>query len=119
MKTFLFTGVRARKALSPKAHTRAPRNWISKEVGSSYAYDDVWGDTPDDVRDMQRLGKKQEFKVLCTSAICRLKVAKTAVAQFQLHIYDGFCVYIHGYLGIRPRVRPPSDPAKPRHSLGQ
>ena len=28
----------------------------------AYAYDSIWRDTPNDLRDMQRLGKKQEFK---------------------------------------------------------
>lgn len=32
--------------------------------------DGGWGDTANDVRDMQRLGKKQEFKVLTTVTAC-------------------------------------------------
>lgn len=32
------------------------------ELHASNAYDAAWGDTPQDIRDMQRLGKKQEFK---------------------------------------------------------
>lgn len=107
---------RARQeGIEPKTPHQGSEELDTKEVGSSYVYDDVWGDTPDDVRDMQRLGKKQEFKVLCISAICPLKVAETAVAQFQLFIYVGFCVYIHGHLGIRPRVWPLSNPTKPLH----
>lgn len=31
-------------------------------------YEDGWGDTEHDIRDMQRLGKKQEFKVLASPA---------------------------------------------------
>jgi hypothetical protein len=30
------------------------------------ADEDVWGDTEYDIRDMQRLGKKQEFKVIAS-----------------------------------------------------
>ena len=103
------------EGIESKAPHQRSEELVTKEVGSSYVYDDVWGDTLQDVRDMQRLGKKQEFKVLCISAICRLKVAKTAVAQFQLLICVGLCVYIHGHLGIRPRVCPSSDLAKSRH----
>lgn len=33
-------------------------------------YEDGWGDTAQDVRDMQRLGKKQEFKVFASPANC-------------------------------------------------
>ena len=65
---------RARQeGIEPKAPLQGSKELDTKEVGFSYVYDDVWGDTPDDVRDMQRLGKKQEFKVLFISAICRLK----------------------------------------------
>jgi hypothetical protein len=32
------------------------------------AYDDIWGDTEYDIRDMHRLGKKQEFKVFASPA---------------------------------------------------
>jgi hypothetical protein len=94
------------EGIEPKVPHLTSEELATKEVGSSHVYDDVWGDTPHDVRDMQRLGKKQEFKVLCISAICHLKVAKTAVAQLQLLICVGLCVYIHGHLGIFPRVWP-------------
>jgi choline transport protein len=98
---------RARQeGIESKAPHQSSEELATKEVGSSHIYDDVWGDTPHDIRDMQRLGKKQEFKVLCISAMCHLKVAKTAVAQFQLLICVGLCVYIHGHLGICPRVCP-------------
>src|ERR1700730_4678932 len=108
------------EGIEPKVPQQTSEELAPKEGGSSHVYDDVWGDTPHDVRDMQRLGKKQEFKVLCISAIYHLRVAKTAVAQFQLLICVGLCVYLYGHLGIRPRVCLPSDPAKPRQlTLGQ
>ena len=94
------------EGIEPKVPHLTSEELATKEVGSLHVYDDVWGDTPHDVRDMQRLGKKQEFKVLCISAICHLKVAKTAVAQLQLLICVALCVCIHGHLGICPRVCP-------------
>jgi len=33
------------------------------ETGALHTYEDGWGDTSNDLRDMQRLGKAQEFKV--------------------------------------------------------
>jgi hypothetical protein len=36
-------------------------------ISSADSYHDVWGDTDNDIRDMQRLGKKQEFKVMTSS----------------------------------------------------
>jgi hypothetical protein len=44
---------------------------VGLQVVDSSAYTvgadgDVWGDTECDIRDMQRLGKKQEFKVIAS-----------------------------------------------------
>ena len=40
---------------------------VSHVISSADGYHDVWGDTENDIRDMQRLGKKQEFKVMTSS----------------------------------------------------
>ena len=54
--------------VEPKTPYQMAEKLDIQDVGStSYntgAYEDGWGDTHHDIRDMQRLGKKQEFKVI-------------------------------------------------------
>lgn len=50
-------------SLDVKASSKAPEQAISPEDGLCTAESSPWGDTRDDIADMKRLGKKQEFKV--------------------------------------------------------
>ena len=66
------------------------------------------GDTGNDLSDMKRLGKKQEFKVIYIhqGSIALPTYVKVYVraAEFWLLIYFGVYFHLHGYLGIRSGV---------------
>lgn len=67
--------------------------------------DGLWGDMHHDARDMQRLGKKQQFKV-SDSRESRMPVLELTVdaEKLQLPLHTGVCVDLHGNVGIRPGV---------------
>ena len=66
------------------------------------------GDTANDVSDMRRLGKKQEFRVQRTvipSLLCAGLKACYQLEKLWLSCNSGFHLHIHGYVGVRLGVR--------------
>lgn len=86
----------------------APTQESSPETGPSTrlveAFEHGLGDTANDVSDMRRLGKKQEFRVRRTvipSLLCAGLKESYQSEEFWLSFNLGFHLHLHGYVGIR------------------
>lgn len=66
--------------------------------------DGSWGDTANDVRDMQRLGKKQEFKVRRRN-LAVLVTADWTAEKFWFSCHARIRLDLHGYMGVCAGVR--------------
>lgn len=68
------------------------------------AHDGVWGDTQNDIRDMQRLGKKQEFKVAFPIPLVAFG-GLICAEKLQLPFHLGLRINLYGDLGVCSGVR--------------
>jgi hypothetical protein len=67
---------------------------------SSSAHEAGWGDKSQDMVDMQRLGKKQEFKVRIFLGRLVARVTNWWIEKLQLYQHARLCLHLYGNLGI-------------------